>query len=522
MHKGIRDSDQSNVLFTSISRKSLIVLINFTVTALIGIISWKIVSSGIPQESVGIVQFSIGFLGLFSFVTTLGFGSSHIKRISEGRDLGQCIGTYLTIQLLLNFLFITTVVIAILVWKYIIGRGFETPQHENTVYLMLLYFVSVKIADVALHTFTAKVETAKSQFIVLAGTIVQLTATVIVVIISDSPYLYAATFIIGAFFNFTVSFLFLARYPIKAPKWDLIKSYSTFALPITIVSLLGTIPTNIDKVMIQLFWSSVDVAIYTGGQKFSFYLIQVSTSLGLILFPVLSSLKSKNKVEDIKRIVHDSERLIVMIVAPISALLFSLAIPIVTLLGDSSYRESYLVLQPLAIWGFLRAMITPYRNLIMGIGKTYILAFISIISVISIILLNFIMIPKDIHFLGIDMLGLGAQGAAIATLIATIISFALFRFFSFKYEKVFINLKVIRPILVAVLIGILISIAQSIVPAENLIILFIYGVLGLGLYVMVLFLVGGIKDEDRELFKNIFDPISMIRYIKDEFSHGGK
>ncbi len=169
VQQGMRGNEQSNVLFTSISRKSLIVLINFTVTALIGIISWKIVSSGLPQESVGIVQFSIGFLGLFSFITTLGFGASHIKRISEGKDLGQCIGTYLTIQLILNFFFITTVVIAILTWKYIIGRGFETPQHENTVYLMLLYFVSVKIADVALHTFTAKVETAKSQFIVLAG-----------------------------------------------------------------------------------------------------------------------------------------------------------------------------------------------------------------------------------------------------------------------------------------------------------------------------------------------------------------
>jgi O-antigen/teichoic acid export membrane protein len=511
------NEESSSGLFTSISRKSLIVILNFAITGLIGIISWKLVSTSLPQLTVGIVQFSIGFLGLLSFVTTIGFGSSHIKRISEGKDLGRCIGTYLTLQGLLNLVFIAIVLGAIFSWKFIIGKGFETPQHENTVYLMILYFVSIKMADVPLHTFTAKVETAKNQFIVLGGTIAQLAATTLVVFISDSPYMYAATFIVGSMFNFLVSYYMLSKYPIKGPKWNLVKSYSTFALPITIVSLIGTIPTNIDKVMIQLFWDADSVAIYTGGQKFSFYLIQISMGIGLILFPVFSSLKSKENRGEIKRIVHDSERTIVMIMAPIAALLFSLSIPIVTILGDQIYRESYLILQPLAVWGFLRAMITPYRNLIMGIGKTKVLAIISIISVSAIIIFNIILIPKDIQFIGIELFGFGARGAALATLFSTIISFILFRIMTFKYERVFMNLQVIRPIIVAIIIGIIIHFSQEFVTVDNLILLIIFGIFGVGFYFMLLFLVGGIKEEDRKLFRDILDPSAMLKYIKDEF-----
>lgn len=512
------DGDSSNILFTSISRKSLIVLVNYAITGIIGIISWKIVSTGLPQRTVGTVEFAIGFLGLLSFITTLGFGSSHIKRISEGKDLGRCIGTYLSIQGFLNIMFIVVVIISIFSWKYIIGKGFETPQHERVVYLMVLYFISVKMADVPLHTFTAKVETAKNQFVILSGTFIQLITTIVIVSLSDSPYLYAATFIVGAFFNFTLSYIMLSRYPIKLPQWSLLKSYFKFALPITIISLLGTIPTNIDRVMIQLFWSAIDVAIYTGGQKFTFYLIQISTNLGLILFPVFSSLKSNNDSYGIKNIVYKSERLLAIIITPLSVLLFTLAIPIVTLLGDVSYRESYLVLQPLAIWGFLRSMINPYRNMLMGLGKPNILLGISVVSIISIVLFNIILIPEDIKLIGLQMFGLGARGAALATLLSTIISFILIRTISYYYEKVIINTEIIKPILLSILMGIIIHFFQRIVQVENIMYLGLYGILGLAIYLFLLWIFGAIKKEDKILFKEIFNPSLFINYLKEEFS----
>jgi O-antigen/teichoic acid export membrane protein len=116
------------------------------------------------------------------------------------------------------------------------------------------------------------------------------------------------------------------------------------------------------------------------------------------------------------------------------------------------------------------------------------------------------------------MIGLGARGAAIATLISTVISFILFRMFTYKYEKVFMNLRILKPVLISIVTGIIIYLILEIIPVYNIIVLFGYGVLGIALYFTLLFIVGGFRKEDRELFKNVFDPFAMIKYIKDEFT----
>ncbi|MFW3145876.1 MAG: oligosaccharide flippase family protein [Thermoplasmatota archaeon] len=514
MEKG---DDTSNPLFTSITRKTLLVMVNFVIMGLIGIISWKFVATSMPQESVGIVHFALGFIGVFSFITNLGFGSSHVKRISEGQDLGRCIGTFMAIQLGLSVVFTLTVFLSLFFWKEIIGKGFETPAHERIIYLMLLYFISNNLATVATQTFAAKVEIAKNQFTVLMGALVQLGATIIIVLSTNSAYWFAMSFVIGAFFNFAISFSLLSKYPIKMPTLGLFKSYFFFAFPIFIVSALGTIPPNIDKIMIQLFWDAHEVAIYTGGQKFSFYIINIAAGLGMILFPIFSSLNANRKDDEIKDLVLRSERLMAILIAPISALLFSLAIPVVTLLGDTDYRASYLVLQPLAIWGFLRAMISPYRNLIMGIGKPKVLAIISIVSVVSIVLFNFIFIPMDISMLGIDMLGMGAMGAAIATLLSAALSSILFRIFAYRYAKVFFNPQIFKPLLISgVMAGAILGL-QLLIPADGWVSFIIYGLVGSAFYFAAMMVLKGFTKEDRELLFNTINPLLMLKYIKEEF-----
>lgn len=67
--------------------------------------------------ALGIVGFAIAFLALFSFISDLGFGGAHIKRISEGKDLGKCIGTYAAIQLVLITTMVAVVLGGILIWK---------------------------------------------------------------------------------------------------------------------------------------------------------------------------------------------------------------------------------------------------------------------------------------------------------------------------------------------------------------------------------------------------------------------
>ncbi|MEA3557877.1 MAG: oligosaccharide flippase family protein, partial [Candidatus Thermoplasmatota archaeon] len=329
------ENESKDLLFTSITRKTLVIMLNFAIMGLIGLISWKVVSTNSPKESIGIVQFAIGFVGLFSFIMNVGIGSSHVKRISEGKDLGRCIGTFLTLKIILTVVFVVVVVTSIFIWKNVVGKGFETLDHEPVIYLMLLYFISNNLATIGAQTFIGRVEVAKYQSSILLAAAVQLVATIIVALLFNDPYMLAVTFIIGAFINFLFSMILLSKFKIKAPTFKMMKSYFIFALPIFVVSALSTLAPNIDKVFIQLFFDADSVAIYRGGQVYSQYIIQISLGLGMVLFPVFSSLKMKGKNSQIRDVIFRSERLIAMVVGPISAMLFALAIPVVTVLADA-------------------------------------------------------------------------------------------------------------------------------------------------------------------------------------------
>ncbi|MBN1390537.1 MAG: oligosaccharide flippase family protein [Candidatus Thermoplasmatota archaeon] len=508
--------------FTSITRKTLLILINFLMMSVIGVISWKFVATymppplgGIPNE-VGTVASAISFIGLFSFLTNLGFGASHVKKVSEGEDLGKCIGTFFTIQVISVTVLVVVVIGAILFWKYALGKGFETPRFEYTVYLLLGYYIANNLSTVGLQTFVAKIEIAKNQIVVLIGSFVQLVVTIIVVLNTDDLYVYAATFVVGAMVNLFISFGYLTRYPIKPPSWRLFKGYFAFSLPLFLVSVLATLTPNIDKIMIQLFWDSSNVAIYLGGQKFSAYLITISTGLGMILFPTFSAMKAKGMRAEIRDLIRSSERLIVMIMGPLCAIIFALSLPIVTIFGTGDYSASYLVLQPLTIWGFLKSLNAPYSNLMMGIGKPWVLAVTSIIGVGSIVLLNLIFIPKDIQLLGITLLGMGPRGAAIATMISVVVTNLIFRLFAYRYEGVFFNTRTSRFIIASLITGGVIFTFVHFFPVHNFFVLVAYAGAGMLLYLALLIVMRAFDKEDRAQLLNILSPSLMGRYIKDE------
>ncbi len=515
-------NDTDGQLFTGITRMTLIIMINFVLMGIIGVISWKCVSNLMPPpvegvtNEVGMVAAAMGLAGMFSFITNLGFGAAHVKRISEGKDLGECIGTFMAIQVTLAIIFVMTIIGGIFAWKNVLGRGFESIEFEFTVYIILGFFITNSLSSVGLQTLVAKLEITKNQLVILVAAVVQLIVTIIVVISTNDVYLYAFTFVVGGSVNLCISYYFLLHYKIKRPTFRMFKSYLIFALPIFVVSALSILPTNIDRVMINLFWDTTDVGIYLGGQKFSIYLLQIPMGLGMILFPTISSMKSKGKADRIKGLIYSSERLITMIMAPICALFFILALPIVTLFGSNEYSASYLVLQPLAIWGFIRGLSAPYRNLIMGVGKPMILAMISIVGVITILGLNLIFIPTHIPILGVEVLGWGAKGAAYATLISALVTFTLFRFFSYRYEKTLLNIKILKFILASLFMGGVIYLLNDQFPADNLFLFILYFTIGGLIYLMVLIPMRAFTRDDVELLKSVLNPKMLLGTIRKD------
>ncbi|MFQ5911170.1 MAG: hypothetical protein ACE5IJ_10720, partial [Thermoplasmata archaeon] len=132
------------------------------------------------DELLGLVAFGLGFAGSFFVLAGLGVPAAHIKRVSQGEPLEQCIGTFAFLRTIQVGMAIGATLLALYVWTDVLGRGFETPLHLRVIFLMLLYHVILSAATFAITTFNSRLETAKSQTSNLVGTTIRVAGMIVV------------------------------------------------------------------------------------------------------------------------------------------------------------------------------------------------------------------------------------------------------------------------------------------------------------------------------------------------------
>jgi len=138
-----------------------------------------------------------------------------------------------------------------------------------------------------------------------------------------------------------------------------------------------------------------------------------------------------------------------MIVFPVVILMVMLAEPIIHILLSDSYMPALSVLQILPFFVLMEAFSRPYVSKFQGMNMPHITRNRVIIMVFVNIFLNLILIPKDIQSIGINCAGLGATGAAIATVCSYFIGLLYARFMTWKLTKIKGNIRIILHALAA-------------------------------------------------------------------------
>ncbi len=158
--------------------------VNNVLGALVGYAAMFFIIRYMGKEALGIVAFSISFVGLFSFITNLGFDNAHIKKISDEKNLGKCNGTYISIKISLIAVFVFIVIFSIYFWKDIMGNGFETKMHEQAVYLSIIYWCLFSILYIFVSTFNGKRKIARSQTLIFINNFTRSLLTIIIAVLS--------------------------------------------------------------------------------------------------------------------------------------------------------------------------------------------------------------------------------------------------------------------------------------------------------------------------------------------------
>jgi len=469
----------------------------------------------------GIIGFAYGFVALFSFFGDIGFSAAHVKRISEGKNLATCIGTFASIKIILTGIFAGSVFAFFGIWKYVMGRGFESPLHEQAIYVMLAYFVLYTLSQTMITTFNAKKEVTKSEIPLFFYNIVRIFATIIVAYTGMGVLALAYTYVLGEIVHFILAYLLFRKYPVGKPSKKYIKSYTSYAFPIAIASISAVIMTNIDKVTIQLFWGSQQVGEYFAVYNLAQFLIIFSTAVGTLLFPTISEHFANKNLGAIRDITLKAERHLSMITFPIIILMVVLATPIIFILLSAKYEPALHVLQITPFFILFAVMLNPYEKQLSGMNMPKIVRNRIVLMMVINVILDLLLVPNDIRSIGLyNLPGLGATGAAIGTVVSYFIALIYTRYTAFKLVKIKGNYSVILHGIAAAVMGLIIYYITdyghyiTITRWYHLVIISLFG---LAIYYGILYLLREFKKEDFWFYIDTLNIKKMVQYIKEEF-----
>jgi O-antigen/teichoic acid export membrane protein len=271
---------------------------------------------------------------------------------------------------------------------------------------------------------------------------------------------------------------------------------------------------NINPVLIQYFYSATDVGYFFAAIRVVGVLGLITNALGTLLFPALSELHASGEEKKMKKLVTQSERYLGMIGLPLAFCTVALANPIVKV-ALSGWMPTAIILQVLAFYVLFIAIEQPYSGQLLGANKPKVIRDKLIITFSIDMVLNFILIPKNLF--GIPMVGLGGLGAAIALAVA----YGAGWFYCRTVAQIVLpgtgaNKHLIKHLSAAIIMAIGVYYAIGFIPMMRWFWLIILAIIYFVGYLGIIVLLREFKKEDLKFILNALNIKQIYRYAKDE------
>jgi O-antigen/teichoic acid export membrane protein len=526
-----------------IAKKSIMVILQNLVGLVFGFLTLKIVAVNLGMEVYGEMVTGFAVISLFSFIATAGLSNSHMKRISEGKDLGTCIGTFVLLRVIMTVIFAVAVLAGIKIYMIYFPQSL-TDVSLGILLAVLVYYIFLFLANIPTATFDARAETSKTQLANMAQHPFKLAAVIFIVMtagnlaktgqIHETAYqLTWAIYTLSSIVTFLIAwaFFFYYKYPISRPTWPLIKDYVSFAMVTSIGTVSWILILNADRVMLNHYWGIEAVGQYFGVSSFTSNLTIIPLAVAPILLPILSHLDAKKDRRTITEILALSERHISLILMPITFFIFFFSRPIIKLLLADDWLAADFTLSFLAIYIFIWSLNSMRNTVLIAINRPGLSSSITIVIVAMNIAINFLFIPNWSWFQPVLTFPYwitpsnqtlvvhltSHTGAAVALIFANLGGFVLFRYYTWKC----IRASVYHGVTVKHLFGSFLMILALIVlnrfhAFARWYDLIIFTLIGLGIYLAVLYLIKEFNRKDLDFYLELMNPKGLTSYIVKE------
>ncbi len=506
-----------------LGRKSLLLTAQNVVTGLIGYVGLLFILRYTGLQAYGILTFALSFVGLFSFILDFGFSTANVKRISEGMDFERAITVYFIIKIILAGIFISIVIFSIYFWEDFLHGSFRTVYEKYDFYILIFYYIFQSFVVYYQSIFNAKTYAAVLSIPPFIEAVVRngllIVSTIYLIKYFTSPDEFSLLMAIIWVFSYAIyvlAFLPFARgWKFKKPEKEDFKKYYTFAIPVSISIILGSISSNISVIIIESFFGSYYVGAYGSILKIVSYVSVISSSLGTLILPTLSFLYSNGRKYEYREKILQYERFISISILPLIIFMLIFSRQILNL-WTSLLIPFYSTLIVLSIMVYINGINSPYSSHFNAIGNPKYLMYLGLLNTSLIIILDFLLIPSRIF--RFNLFGLNILGAALASLISSAIIFLIIRLNVGRSMGIYMDRSLPKQILLGSLTGAVFFIIDSlkIFPSFPLWSLVIWLI---SIYVVFLFLLvitKTLESDDLEIIKETLNPFKMFSYIKEE------
>ncbi len=427
-------------------RKASLILLSNALGALLGYAALVLIGRYVPPASYGFYLFALGLTGILSILSNLGLGAAHQRHIAQGTPVGQALGVLVRLRAMWGGALMLLFIAGWAAWTTWSGKELTDATTPALVAAALVLHLVSGVRQVFLDTWQGQQRVHRVELIRFIDswlTVVLLANAVMLlahltgrweVVPGVGPFwartlgwssppnleatalLLAACYLIAKLVTFIVAAAWSLRDHVTVAGWDtgLARSYVRFAVPVAITGVLVLVLQSTDTVLLGFFWTSREVGLYGAAQKLATLVLLASTAVAAVLFPRFSQLHQAGDVEKENATFDAAQRYLLLLGAPVAAAMVALPRQGLHVGVGDAYLDAAGPLRLLATWAFVTAMALPLGSRLLGAGRTDVMLRYSAFNAIANVALNFWLVPE-----GRFGAGLGASGAALATLLST-------------------------------------------------------------------------------------------------------
>jgi len=527
-----------------IARNSLIVLLNTVFGALLGFAALKLIAYYMGAGVIGQLDFALGLVTLLSFVTDMGFHTSHVKKVSEGLALEEALGFILWFKLL------TTLVFLGLGAAFVSFGLFVQPQVLEDVSIpTLIFFLAYQavrgVQAVGILTFDGLREIPKSQIALLIENGVRVILSLLLALayaaavydagplrgtflaralslwLSGDPSSALALAALGGILaSAGIAMYYFRKLPVRPvfPKRETWTSYWQFAKPIFLLYAVGFFSAQLDRIIVGFFWKDVDVGLLGGASRIAQLVTLASGALGAVLFPYISELHARAEKEKLAKSIELSIRYNSMVILPFAIFVMLFSGPLIRILLAGPFDAAQSTLSLLALSTLLHGLMIPIGVTLVAMGHSRVAAHVGLQISVTTIVGNLLLVP------GATSLyrgwGLSYVGVAWTSLLANTVAIGIYLYYANKhwtvrpYKSVPLHLgaAVAANGIAFWIFGAYFGYTRELGVAT----LGALGMLVLATYLGILVAVREFRRSDFLFFRDLFSPSKLGRHLKEE------